>query len=105
MAWVASGQKLPAGHRTQLMLAVRLHGEAMYCPVPHVPQAVHAGELDADEYDTPFRQSAQVAFCWLVQADARDEPAAHCEQTLGAVEPATQKLLAGHAICAEALGQ
>ena len=44
--WKASGQdteKLPAGHRAQLMLAVRLHGgEAMYCPVPHVPQVVHA---------------------------------------------------------------
>ena len=41
----------------------------------------------------------------LVQAEATDDPAAHMEQTLGAVEPAGQKLLAGHKICTEALGQ
>ena len=102
---VGSGQKLPAGQPTQLMLAVRLHWLKAYWPDAHAPQGVQTAALGVDEYDVPSWQLAHVMFCWLVQAEATDDPAAHMEQTLGAVEPAGQKLLAGHKICTEALGQ
>jgi hypothetical protein len=102
---VGSGQKLPAGHGLQLVLAVRLQTLSTYWPSAHTPHSVHAGALIPDEYDTPSWHSAHVTFCSDVQAEVTYDPVEQVEQATDAVEPGRQKLFAWHAIWVDALGQ
>ena len=76
----------------------------MNCP-GHVLQAAHADALLVLVKVVPALHARHTVLAVRLQPTLRYVPAAHTVQLEGADTPARQKVLAGHAIFVEALGQ
>jgi hypothetical protein len=98
-------QKLPSGQVAQVMLAVVVHSDVAYWPRAQVPHVVQTEALDTDAKLVPVTHGVQTASEDEVQNELVKEPEVHTLHDEGLVTPAAQKLLAGHAILVEALGQ
>ena len=98
------GQKLPAGHAEHTASEETVHALETNCPV-HGLHVEHDAAFVVSENVEPAEQDGHTVSVVEVQTALLYFPAAHTVQVDGADEPERQKLPAGHAICADALGQ
>ena len=68
MAWVASGQKLPAGHCAHTMLAPTEQKAETYWPEEHAEHAEHVEAFEAEEYVAPAWHPTHTASCEALHA-------------------------------------